>query len=57
MCIRDRSHDQLVQARLRDTWTITPLADGGREAHVTRYGKQVAFTNVDDTSAYVMFEE
>jgi len=54
---RDKSHDQLVQARFRDTWTITPLADGGREAHVARYGKQVAFTNVDDTSAYVMFEE
>ena len=53
----DKSHNALARARQTDIgWTITNLADGGRELHVARYDNALAYTNLDDRSLQVLFE-
>lgn len=51
----DKSHNQLAKARLTTAWSITNLATGGREAHVTKFGTNLAYTNVDDVGVTVYF--
>src|SRR5699024_6643657 len=51
----DKSHNKLAKARLTTAWSITSLVTGGREAHVTRFGTSLAYTNVDDVGVTVYF--
>jgi len=52
----NKSHNKLARAKLTDAWTITNLTTGGREAHISRFGDAIAYTNVDDTGLAVLFE-
>jgi hypothetical protein len=51
----DKSKNKLGKARLTTSWSLSSLATGGREAHVSKFGTTVAYTNVDDVGVEVLF--
>ena len=51
----DQTRNKFAKARLTSAWAFTYPLTGGKEIHVSRFGANIAYTNMDDNGVTVLY--